>query len=225
MLCYNAGMCRKYAHEFLSSLLAGLFITIGATVFLVMKSAGDGYLFTILGSLFFALGLFGIIHWRLWLYTGKVGFALDNPPGYFTDLLVCLAGNLVGMVACSKMLLCTRLAPALVKAAAPLVATKTGDGALSIFLLSVMCGVMIYIAVKGHAVCDYACGKVMIVFLAISVFILCGFEHVVANAAYFTFAGVFNGQTVWLFAIMAVGNGVGSIALDGLLKLTDRLKV
>lgn len=87
-----------------------------------------------------------------------------------------------------------------------------------------MCGIMIYIGVKGYQLCPHPTGKVVICFLAVAVFILAGFEHVVANAAYYTFAKFFDWKALLYFVIMTIGNGLGSIALDGLLKLQNKLK-
>ena len=59
--------------------------------------------------------------------------------------------------------------------------------------------------------------------MPISLFILCGFEHVVANACYYTYAGVFNGKVVLWFILMALGNALGSIAIHELIKLIKKL--
>ena len=61
-----------------------------------------------------------------------------------------------------------------------------------------LCGMMIYVAYKGHKICEYPIGKVLFAFVPISLFILCGYDHVIANAAYFTFAGVWSNKLLWL---------------------------
>ena len=84
-----------------------------------------------------------------------------------------------------------------------------------------MCGVMIYLAVVGHKKCEYPLGKVLFVFLPVSLFILCSFEHVVANIVYFTYAGEISFKVVGYFIIMFIGNAIGSITFDLLLKLIN----
>lgn len=214
---------KRFLYIALSSLLSGFFITIGATVYLSMLHMGGGeYMAKILGSLFFAIGLFTIIIFATWLYTGKVGFVLDNKPKYLLDLLICVLFNIIGVVGLSLLIKLTRMGEGLATEALTLVEAKQNDSWYSILILSFMCGIMIYLAVKGHQVCPYSIGKFAFVFLSVSVFILCGFEHIIANASYYAYAGVFNWKALFYFFLMAIGNGLGSITLDGLLKLTAR---
>lgn len=207
-----------------SALVSGAFIGLGATAFLAIKSAGGTYLFNLIGSLFFTLGLYAIIHWQLWLYTGKVGFVFEKPFSFTLKLIPCITFNLLGAALFALLIKATRLAPNIIPAATSLVSAKMADSYLSIFILACLCGVMIYVAVKGHAICAYGLAKTIVCFLSISIFILCGFEHVVANAVYFTYADVFSGRAAMLFVLMALGNGVGSIVTDAVLKIASRAK-
>ena len=50
-----------------------------------------------------------------------------------------------------------------------------------------------------------------------------GFEHVVANACYYTYAGVFSGKVILWFVLMALGNALGSILIHEALKLIKKL--
>ena len=204
---------RRLSSIAISSLLAGILISLGATVFLGIRQGGHSFGFHIVGAVFFTLGLYIIIHWKLWLYTGKVGFVSDYKARFWLALLLCLACNLIGAVGFPALIKMTRLYAQIETAAKPLVAAKLNDSPMSIFILSIMCGVMIYIAVKGHANFSYSLAKTIAVFLAIPTFIMCGFEHMIANAAYFTYAHVFSWKVVWYFVLMAVGNGIGSIGL------------
>lgn len=204
---------RRLSSIAISSLLAGILISLGATVFLGIRQGGHSFGFHIVGAVFFTLGLYIIIHWKLWLYTGKVGFVSDYKARFWLALRLCLTCNLIGAVGFPALIKMTRLYAQIETAAKPLVAAKLNDSPMSIFILSIMCGVMIYIAVKGHANFSYSLAKTIAVFLAIPTFIMCGFEHVIANAAYFTYAHVFSWKVVWYFVLMAVGNGIGSIGL------------
>lgn len=204
---------KKYLSIFISSILSGFFITLGVCVYLTLVSTSK-----ILGSLFFGLGLFAIIHLNLYLYTGKVGAVLDNKPKYILDLCVCLIGNILGVLFLASILKLTRGADMLQAEALKIVEIKQKDSWYSIFILSMLCGVMIYLAVVGHRVCPYGIGKVLFCFLAVSIFILCGFEHCVANTAYYTLAGVFDLKALSNFILMILGNAAGAILFDGLIK-------
>ena len=181
---------------FISSILSGFCIVFGASVFLLCKGNGGTYGMQILGSLLFAIGLFTIIHFKLWLYTGRVGGLLDKDPKYIIRLIVCLLGNLLGTFVLALLIRIAggSQADMLVEQSKAIVALKLEETAMQAMIRSILCGMMIYVAVKGHAICEYSLGKVLFAFLPICLFILCGYEHVVANGAYFTFAGVFN---VW----------------------------
>lgn len=209
----------KYLRIFISAFLAGCCIVFGATCFLVCAAQGS-FLLKLIGSFMFGIGLFTIIHFKFWLYTGKVGYVLDNKPKYILDLLVCLCGNLIGVIVLSSILKSTYIInDSIVEFCKNLVNNKQNEAWYEIIILASLCGVMIYLAVEGHKKVEYPLGKVLFAFMPISLFILCGFEHVVANACYYTYAGIFSFKALLWFILMAIGNALGSILFDGSLKL------
>ena len=62
------------------AILAGCMISIGGTIFLVCESK-------LLGAFLFSLGLYSICAFGLNLYTGKIGYVIDNKPKYLIELL------------------------------------------------------------------------------------------------------------------------------------------
>lgn len=205
---------KHYLKIFLSSILAGLCIFLGSTVFLLVSPSNK-----VLASFLFTIGLFTIIQFKLYLYTGKIGFLTDNKPSYIIDLIICFVGNILSAVFFSWIVSLTKMGPALYEAAQAVVSSKYNDSWYSILILSFFCGIMIYIAVKGHEICQYSVGKAFLVILPVMLFIICGFEHVVANAAYFTYAKVFDLKTVLYFFLMMLGNSLGSIFFHVIYKL------
>jgi len=210
---------KKYFYVLFSGLLSGIFIGIGVTVFLSTLPYNK-----VLGSFLFGFGLYCVIIFESFLYTGKAGFILDNKPKYLIDLLIGLIGNFIGVFLICALILTTRYGNNLSESARLLVDTKLNDDPFSIFVLSIFCGFMIYLAVVGHNKCENPFGKVIISFLAIVIFILCGFEHCVANCGYFTYAGVFSLKGIGYILLMVIGNGVGSVILDGTIKLVLKFK-
>lgn len=196
-----------------SSIFAGILIALGACIYLALFSTAK-----IVGSLFFGIGLYLIIQFGLYLYTGKVGFLLDNKPSYIIDLLVCFFGNLIGIALVSVPVSFSRTGENLIPIAETIVEGKYNDSWWSVLILSIFCGVIIYLAVIGHRKVDNPVGRILSVFIPISMFILLGFEHVVANAAYFIIARKFDLKVLLWFVIMFFGNGIGSILLDLLFK-------
>lgn len=199
---------------FLSALLAGVSIALGGTAYLSLESK-------VAGALFFTVGLFVICIFRLHLFTGKVCYVFDNPPAYALDLLFIWLGNLAGTGLAALALRFTRVGPALAERAAGLCQTKLGDSPWSIFILAVFCNIMIYIAVEGFNRAPHDLGRYLALFLGVAVFILCGFEHCVANMYYFSMAGAWSLKALGYLLVMTLGNAVGGVLFPlgrGLLK-------
>ena len=70
---------------FLSAILAGAVIAFGGTVFLSVEN-------TVVGSLFFTIGLFVVCTRGLHLFTGKVCYVFDNDAAYAKTLPVIWLG-------------------------------------------------------------------------------------------------------------------------------------
>ncbi len=122
-------------------------------------------------------------------------------------------GILAGAFAAAQLLLLTRAGEALREKAAILCETKLSDDLLSIFILAVFCNILIFIAVDGFNRNPHEIGKYLSLFFGVAVFILCGFEHCVANMFYFSMAGVWSLRTFGYVIVMTVGNGVGGVLI------------
>ena len=95
---------------------------------------------------------------------------------------------------------------------------KLDDGLLSIFFLSVFCNVLIWLAVEGFKNNPHPAGKYLSLFFGVAVFILCGFEHCVANMYYFSVAGMWSWKTLAWVLVMTLGNSVGGVVLPAAAK-------
>lgn len=193
----------KTADKWLRAILAGFMIAAGGTLFLSVENR-------YMGSFLFGIGLFTILVFRLSLFTGKVGYAVMEKPSYLIDLVIIWFGNLIGTVGVGLMMLQTRSATALAAKAAAICQAKLDDNLVSIFVLSIFCGVMMFLAADNFKKAENAMQKNIGIFLPVMVFILCGFEHCVANMFYFTIAGVWSVKTVGYLLVMSLGNSVGA---------------
>ena len=189
---------------FLSALLAGVCIAIGGTAYLSIDNK-------VVGALFFTVGLFTICIFGLHLFTGKVCYVFQNDAGYAFDLILIWLGNLAGTYLAARLERWTRIGPALAEKAAGLCQVKLSDGLLSIFILAIFCNIMIYIAVEGFNRAPHEMGRYIALFLGVAVFILCGFEHCVANMYYFSIAGAWSGKAFGYLLVMTAGNAVGGV--------------
>lgn len=194
----------KYIKAFILAILAGVCIAIGGTVFLSLDSK-------ILGALFFTVGLFTICTQGLNMFTGKVCYVFDNDMSYTLALPVIWLGNLLGTWLTASLESLTRIGPALAEKAQSVCQTKLNDGPVSIFILAVLCNILIYIAVEGFKSNPHEVGKYLALVFGVVVFILCGFEHCVANMYYFSMAGVWSGKAFGYVLIMTLGNAVGGV--------------
>lgn len=189
---------------FLSGVLAGVCVSLGGTVFLSVEDK-------LAGSVLFTVGLFTICIFGLHLFTGKVCYVFERDRDYALDLPVIWLGNLAGTWLSAQAALLTRIGPALAERADALCRTKLGDTVGSVFVLAVFCNLLIYIAVEGFNQAPHELGRYLALFFGVVVFILCGFEHCVANMYYFTVAGVWSGRTLGYLLVMTLGNAVGGV--------------
>jgi formate/nitrite transporter FocA (FNT family) len=200
----------------ISGFLAGISISLGGTVFLACDSK-------IVGAVLFSVGLFSICAFGFHLFTGKVCYVFDNDRAYALSLPFIWIGNLLGALFAGFLLLETRLAPTLIEKAAAICDVKLSQGYLSAFLLAVFCNLLIYIAVEGYRSIPHEVGKYLAIFFGVTVFILCGFEHCVANMFYFTVGRAWSGKAVLYLLIMTAGNAAGGVSLPLLRRAVKRL--
>jgi len=193
----------NYYKTFVSSVLAGACIGFGGTVFLSLENK-------VLGALFFTVGLFVICSFGLHLFTGKVCYVFGQGKAYALSIPLIWVGNLIGTGAVALMVRCTRLSTLALKAQT-LCEVKLEDSLLSLFLLGILCNIFIYIGVEGYKTIPHETGKYLALFFGVMVFILCGFEHCVANMFYFSVAGAWSGRAVVCLLVMTAGNAVGGV--------------
>lgn len=204
----------KKLSDFLLAVWAGIAISIGGTVFLSLEDR-------VLGALFFCVGLFMVCTLGLNLFTGKVCYLPGKPPAYWGFLALVWIGNLAGAEAAALCVRAARIGPALAEKAAGLCAVKAGDSLPSLFLLGVFCNILIYLAVESYRSNPHPIGKYLGLIFGVTVFILAGFEHCVADMYYFAMAGWPEGSPLRL-AVITLGNGVGGVLLPLCLSLRER---
>lgn len=181
-------------------------IAIGGTVFLSIENK-------VIGASLFSIGLFGVLIYNLNLYTGKIGYLITNfNLKYIKELIITLIGNFIGACSIGFILRYTRIYDKIYEKSLILVNTKLNDNILSIFILSIFCGLLMYYAVNGFKKqTDF--GKYLVVYLGVAVFILCGFEHCIANMYYFSVGDIWSLKTLGYTGIMVLGNSIGSFII------------
>jgi formate/nitrite transporter FocA (FNT family) len=207
-------------------LLAGLAIALGgfASLFLKFDSSAIS---SVLQAFIFTIGLFLICVLGLYLYTGKIGYILGAKKKFIIDLPIILLGNFVGaalfgyvfyfFVKSGNIQSVQTAIEAIVNTKTATAATLEGFGVL--FLKGIMCGFCVFLAVFIFQNAKNTGFKYLGLILPIMAFVMCGFEHCIANVFYFSIGNSWNLNSVLNIIYVTVGNSIGSIMLYGLFKL------
>ena len=182
---------KKYLELINKSFAAAILIGLGDYALLKLGNP--------IGPIIFAFGLLGVCYMGLNLFTGKCGFLIEDRIKII-DLFIILIGNLlagylIGLIfsfADSEM-----INNALFK-------ITTWDISISFFIKSVLCGIIMYIAVLM-----YRKKTPLGIIFGIPLFIFCGFQHCIANIITLGIARTFN---LSIF-ICIIGNFVGSLLI------------
>ena len=179
---------------FIKAILSGFMIAFGCIIYLMCPNK-------MVGALLFSFGLLTIVCRELYLFTGKIGYIRQVG---IVNILLTILGNFVGTYIIGTTIQLTRLPIA--ESVSSVVSTKLNDSIPSLFILSIACGVMMYLAVDSYK----KSRSWLFVILPVVIFILSGFEHSIANMCYFTLANAWESRTFLLIGVMILGNAVGS---------------
>lgn len=210
MLQNDMGAWQKYIKILLLAVLAGITIAIGGCIYLSLDNK-------IAGALLFTVGLYAICIHGLKLYTGRIGYLINESPVYLLELAVIWIGNFLGTFLAAMAMKETRIS-AISEKAAKLCQVKLDDGLSSLFLLGVFCGLLMFVAVDGYR----AAKNPIILFMGVSAFILCGFEHCIADMFYFSAAGLWSGRSFIRILVITLGNSIGGMLIPLVKKIPDK---
>jgi formate/nitrite transporter FocA (FNT family) len=150
-----------------------------------------------IGPIIFAFGLLGVCYMGQNLFTGKCGFLFSDKIKILDLIWILIvnlvAGYLIGLVF-------SKMDPDVYKNAIEKVATYNVSKVF--FAKSVMCGIIMYVAVFM-----YKKGTPLGIIYGIPLFIFCGFQHCIANIITLGVARTFD---LSIF-ICILGNFIGSI--------------
>ena len=171
------------------SIGAALLISLGNYALLKLGSP--------LGPVIFALGLLGVCYMGQNLFTGKCGFLFQDKIK-FKNLMIILIVNLISGYLFGLLYSCVD-ADVFKNAVAKV---ATWDISLSFFIKSILCGIIMYIAVYM-----YKKGTPLGIIFGIPLFIFCGFQHCIANIITLGVARTFDYSII----ICIIGNFAGSL--------------
>lgn len=188
-----------------SSMLAGLLISISGALYL-----GSGK--SAFGAVLFSVGLFAICTRGMALFTGRVGYLVTRADKAVCagELLVIWLGNLIGCAVTAAAVGYAK--PAYREMALELSAAKLAETPLQTFLLGILCGLLMYLAVDHFRTWQGDFGRFVGILLCVPAFITAGFEHVVADM-FFLGLGITPEtimQTVVFLLVCSLGNACGA---------------
>ena len=198
------------------AITSGIMIAMGVFAFL---SCDLQYV----GAFPFSLGLFCVCEYKLNLFTGMIGYAVENTKANgskaILDLLKVLLFNIIG-IAGTCVFLSFTAGQDVIDKATNIVETSVTLNLMQLLIKSIMCGIIMLIAVDRYKNCN-GMAKYIAVFVGIPVFILSGYYHSIAYVGYLTL-GICGGnlssnvtapKIIVVILLAVIGNAIGSILM------------
>lgn len=185
---------------------AGVFITIGCIIYVALLNTCKP-----LGAFMFSLGLLTVIRLKSCLYTGMIGTLVteDDKLEYTKRMLVVWLGNLGGASILGSLTLFQNAVDYTV-VVDKLIAAKTNQSFITLLVMGVFCGMLMHIAVSTNKLAKSDITGTVSVILCVAVFILCGFEHCVADMGYLFMSPSKSLYDFWILGPITLGNTLGS---------------
>ena len=187
----------------IKSIYAGLMIGLGGTVYLSVENK-------IVGAVLFSFGLLTIVNQKFYLYTGKVGYENE-----LSKLFKIAIGNLIGTLIIAILIRFSK--QELIEKATLLWSNKMNYNARQLIVLPSLCGVMMYLAVDNYSKNNH----LLYIILPVVMFILCGFEHSIANMYYMFLSGNINASSVMFVFNCVVWNACGAKCFHLIKKMVE----
>lgn len=186
----------KILKPILSSILSGILIGCGCLVYMLVEDK-------VVGSFLFSFGLITIVLRGYLLYTGKIGYIFDKEILKLIPLIIL--GNLLGA---SLLAYIVPETSALVAKSIALTEPKLLKSFGQLMFDAIGCGAMMYLAVDGYRLKN----NFLLLILPVMIFILCGFEHSIADMLYLGCAGeLYTLAGMKFIGLVIVGNAIGAL--------------
>ena len=220
--------CKKLKFSyFISSTLAGLFVGLCVITILVMASMLNDFAgIKILQGISFAAALSLVVFAGAELFTGNVFVMLAGilmktikTRDALILLLICYIGNFIGSIFIASLFWGTGyLKDFVLLAARDMIFAKTAPLISELFVRGILCNILVCLATWCVYRMQSESGKLVMIFWAIYLFVVCGFEHSIANMTLFSL-GIIKG-TIGLMPMVVnlvtvtAGNILGGVLLS-----------
>lgn len=203
---------------FLLAVLAGMFIALAGVGSTIANAAVN----KLAGACVFPAGLAMVVLAGSELFTGDNLMIISvlerkiTAGKMFTVLAVVYIGNFAGALLVAALAHLGGTLGTAADAVTAAAAAKVSMGFGTAFVRGILCNVLVCVAVWMAAAAKEPAGKITGLFLPIMLFVLCGYEHCVADMYYLP-AGIF---TAAKYSIAAEGLTWGAALLRNLLPVT-----
>lgn len=226
LISYEAAACKKTEMAawkmVLSGVLAGLFIALGGLGSQMAQTAIGGTAGRIVGACVFPVGLFLVVTVGVELFTGNCllpapwlnrGKTQVKLSGILKNWIFVYIGNFIGSFLLSLMVVGGHIDTMLDnKLGETMINTATSKMSLCLpdaIIRGILCNILVCLAVWVAMGCAELGGKAIAVILPVMLFVLCGFEHSVANM-YFIPTGL----------LLGASGSIGDFLINNLLPVT-----
>ncbi len=203
---------KTYQQLLLWGMMAGFMIGIGGYSSQLITAAG---LPKALSAAVFPVGLIMVILTGSELFTGNClmfGAVVSNENTINKMLKVWITsyiGNILGSVILAYALLLCNPSEEYMEVAKNAALSKVSMSPTEMFIKAILCNMLVCIAVYTALMADNTAGKILATFVPVFVFVLCGFEHSVANMFFLTIGQADIFQTIYQISVVTVGNIIG----------------
>ena len=200
----------KWYKTLILAVFAGAFIAFGAVASTAASATFSGSAKDVAKAAVFPIGLTMVVFFGAELFTGNcllLAPALGRDikvTHLFKNCGIVYAGNLIGSVLIALIVVYGKVQTGAVKDACITVAANKCNLNFGIALLrAIPCNILVCLAVWFALSSKSAPGKIISLYLPVFAFVICGFEHSVANMYYLT-AGLLSGSSEGL----NIGNAI-----------------
>ncbi len=205
----------KWYKSLMLAILAGIFISFGGIASTAVSSEISGGFSTLVKGLVFPVGLILVVVCGAELFTGN---CLLISPLVSRDIKlsktlkswgIVYLGNLIGSVLIAVLVVYSHVQSETVATACVNVAkAKCNMTFFDAFLRGILCNMLVCLAVWGAMASKTVAGKIMALYMPVLAFVVCGFEHSVANM-YFLSSGLMTASEYGFFVSeLNVGNAI-----------------
>ena len=223
---------KEHGKTALFGIYAGMAIGFGGMLNIIANTyiSSPAIIGKLLGSLLFPIGLTMVCFFSFNLFTGKIGYVFDNDKKYLIFLLFVYIGNILGSLLMGGFCRVVFAETAMQETVNAIALKKLWNFNLEFlpimktFAGSVLCGVLVYLAILSFKEFKKIYLKIIGIFLSIGLFVFLGFDHCIANMYYFAFAWTYgSGVTYLALALVTLGNSLGAIAFNEGIKAFKKL--